>query len=692
MKITDLSVIDWRYPTSLNSDGSDAVHKDPDYSCVYVVLHTDDEAGLEGYGLTFTLGRGNEVVAACCESLAFLVVGKDFEKDILSDLVGFSRTLTQDGQLRWIGPEKGVLSMACGAVLNAVWDLWCRIKRMPLWEMVAEMEPEDLVELIDFKHLSDEITKPEGLALLKAARPGWQARVFEMKRDGYPAYTTSAGWLGYPEAKIRALCQTLLAQGHRYFKMKVGSADPEEDIMRARAIREVIGEGNVLMMDANQKWDVPEAIANMRRLAEFRPLWIEEPTNCDDIVGHRQIAKALRPLGVGVATGEVAQNKVIFKQLLQEEAIEFCQIDSCRIAGPSEIFSVLLMAAKRKVKVCPHAGGVGLCEYVRHLSMIDYVCFSASLDGRVCESTTHLHEFFEDPVDFRSMGDGAIRYVAPKAIGFAKFLPSAIDDWTFPKGHKWSDPSACGDALYAKAKAAMAKDGERAAAVTESTLAMLDPALVRGLQAKCAAVLAAKPPTNQAGLPAAIPSAPPPTRPDKTLTEAWERNERDVFSTRSRQGYFGDTAAVVESNASGDPRIVLAQGYGQPTAGASLAALSMSAADVAAQLEGCAGRYAGKTVIVTGGARGIGEGCVRVFFEAGSNVVLCDCNAETGGALCEELNALGRQVGRANVALFVQVDVSVISEVEGLVTKTIKAFGRVDCISEICLLHPLQRV
>ena len=484
--ISSLDVVDWRYPTSLNSDGSDAVHKDPDYSCVYVQLTTAD--GLEGFGLTFTLGRGNEVVACCCESLRALVVGADLD-DILADPMAFSRRLTQDGQLRWIGPEKGVYAMACGAVLNAVWDLWARRAGKPLWEFVCEMEPEQLVELIDFKHLSDVVTKEEGLALLKKRRPGWQKRVAEMKRDGYPAYTTSAGWLGYPEAKIRALCKDYLAAGHRYFKMKVGSPDPADDLMRARAIRDEIGPDNYLMMDANQKWDVPEAVANMKALAEFKPLWIEEPTNCDDVVGHRVIAEALAPLGVGVATGEVAQNKVIFKQLLQEDAIEFCQIDSCRIAGPSEIFSVLLMAALKDVKVCPHAGGVGLCEYVRHLSMIDYVCFSGSLEGRVCESTTHLHEFFEDEVAFSTDAAGALNYVAPRAAGFAKFHDAALADWAFPHGACWGDAAKCGPALYAKARAAVEAEGRAAAAVTEATLRALDPALVAALAAKCAAAL-----------------------------------------------------------------------------------------------------------------------------------------------------------------------------------------------------------
>jgi len=319
--------------------------------------------------------------------------------------MGWSRSLTQDGQLRWIGPEKGVLAMACGAVINAVWDLWARIEGKPLWELVVDMEPEQLVELIDFKHISEVVSKEEALALLKARRPEAMARKEEMKKVGFPAYTTSAGWLGYPEDKIRALCKQLMAEGHHYFKMKVGSPDPADDLMRARAIREEIGPDNVLMMDANQKWDVNEAIENMTALAEYKPMWIEEPTNCDDVIGHRVIGEALKPLGVGVATGEVAQNKVIFKQLLQPlpglaegklPPIEFCQIDSCRIAGPSEIFSVLLMAAKNDIKVCPHAGGVGLCEYVRHLSMIDYCCFASSLEGRICESTTHLHQFFED--------------------------------------------------------------------------------------------------------------------------------------------------------------------------------------------------------------------------------------------------------------------------------------------------------
>lgn len=484
--VLSLDVIDWRYPTSLNSDGSDAVHKDPDYSCVYVVLKCDD--GSVGYGLTFTLGRGNEVVAKMCESLAPLVVGRDMDA-ILEDPMAFSRELTQDGQLRWIGPEKGVLAMACGAVLNAVWDLWARRAGKPLWEFVCEMEPSQLVELIDFKHLSDVITKEEGLALLERRRPGWRGRLEEMKARGYPAYTTSAGWLGYPEDKVRALCREYLAQGHRYFKMKVGSPDPDDDVARAAAIRDEIGPDNFLMMDANQKWDVPEAIDQMRKLAVYKPLWIEEPTNCDDVVGHRAIAAALKPLGVGVATGEVAQNKIVFKQLLQENAIEFCQIDSCRVAGPSEILSVLLMAAKFDVKVCPHAGGVGLCEYVRHLSMIDYVCFSGSLEGRVCESTTHLHEFFEDEVAFSTDAAGALNYVAPRAAGFAKFHDAALADWAFPHGACWGDAAKCGPALYAKARAAVEAEGRAAAAVTEATLRALDPALVAALAAKCAAAL-----------------------------------------------------------------------------------------------------------------------------------------------------------------------------------------------------------
>jgi L-fuconate dehydratase len=419
------------------------------------------------------------------------VVGKDLDKDILPDILGFSKTITWDGQLRWIGPEKGVVAMASGAVLNAVWDLWSRRAGKPLWEFIAEMEPEQLVELIDFKHMTDVITKEKALELLEKNRPGWRERVAEMKKDGYPAYTTSAGWLGYPEDKVRALCKEYLAMGHRYFKMKVGSVDPEDDVMRARAIREEIGDDNFLMMDANQKWDVPEAIENMKKLSKYKPLWIEEPTNPDDIVGHRKIAEALRPFGVGVAQGEVAQNKVMFKQLMQENAIEFCQIDSCRIAGPSEILSVLLMAAHFGKPVCPHAGGVGLCEYVRHFSMIDYCVFSGSLEGRVCESTTHLHEFFFDPVDFKQTNK-SLRYVAASAPGFAKFLPSALADWQFPFGKSWNDEKAVGPKLKKRAQEAVAEEGLRATNIPVSGLEAVDVKQVEALQARCAAVLEAK--------------------------------------------------------------------------------------------------------------------------------------------------------------------------------------------------------
>jgi len=464
-EITDVLVYDWRFPTSLKSDGSDAVHKDPDYSCVYVKLLTNSK-DTTGFGLTFTLGRGNEIVKATCEALKFLVKGKNFERDILGDATGkgllaFTKTLTQEGQLRWIGPEKGVIAMACGAIMNAIWDLWSRVQGKPMWEMVVDMEPEQLLELIDFKHITDFITKDTALKLLKSKRPGWQARKAQMKKDGFPAYTTSAGWLGYAPDVVQKLCSGLLKDGHRYFKMKVGSENVQDDIDRARAIRTAIGEDNFLMMDANQKWDVQETIENMTKLSEFRPIWIEEPTNCDDVVGHRDIARALAKLKnpVGVATGEVAQNKVIFKQLLSEDAIEFCQIDSCRMASPSEVLSVLLMASHKDIKVCPHAGGVGLCEYVRHLSMIDYVCFSGSLDGRVCESTTHLHEFFEDKVDFNMVphkdGKGDTpAYKAPVGLGYAKFHEKDLEEWTYPFGSSWQDESKLNAKLYERAQIA----------------------------------------------------------------------------------------------------------------------------------------------------------------------------------------------------------------------------------------------
>jgi L-fuconate dehydratase len=405
------------------------MHPDPDYSAAYVILHTEGAGGLKGHGLTFTIGRGNELCVAAVESLAPLVVGMSVEA-IRADLAGFWRRITSDSQLRWVGPEKGVIHLATAAVINAVWDLLARLEGKPLWKLLADMEPEELVAAIDFRYITDALSPDEALAILRRHRAGRAEREAEMLRDGYPAYTTSAGWLGYPDEQIRRLCQEGIAAGWSHFKIKVGG-DLEDDLRRAAIIREEIGPERRLMMDANQRWGVDEAIAWMRELARHDPWWIEEPTSPDDILGHATIARAIAP--IGVATGEQCQNRVIFKQLMQAGAIRFCQIDSCRLGGVNEVLAVLLMAAKFGIPVCPHAGGVGLCEYVQHLALFDYICVSASLDDRIVEYVDHLHEHFIDPV---TVVEG--RYRLPERPGYSVAMhPSSIARYTFPDGPAW---------------------------------------------------------------------------------------------------------------------------------------------------------------------------------------------------------------------------------------------------------------
>ncbi len=394
---------------------------DPDYSAAYVVLRTSQNS-LEGHGLTFTIGRGNELCVAAVEALKPLLVGKTLES-FTSDMGAFWRMITGDSQLRWVGPEKGVIHLATAAVVNAVWDLWAKAQGKPVWRLLCDMTPEEIVRCIDFRYITDALTPEEALAILRSNVATRSARVAEMERDGYPAYTTSAGWLGYSDEQLRKLCRDAIAEGWTHFKIKVGG-DMEDDIRRCTIIREEIGDRK-LMMDANQRWDVGEAIANMRKLARFDPWWIEEPTSPDDVLGHAAIAKALAP--IGVATGEHCQNRVVFKQLLQANAISFCQIDSCRLGGVNEILSVLLMAKKFGVPVCPHAGGVGLCEYVQHLSIFDYVCVSATLENRLLEFVDHLHEHFVDPV---KMKNG--RYMPPKAPGYSITMKAeSLDTYEF---------------------------------------------------------------------------------------------------------------------------------------------------------------------------------------------------------------------------------------------------------------------
>ena len=428
--ITRVEALDVRFPTSEGAHGSDAMHTDPDYSAAYVVLHTDRPDGLEGHGLTFTLGRGNELCVAAVEALAPLVAGLTLE-EVRADMAAFWRRLTSDSQLRWVGPEKGVIHLATGAVVNAVWDLWAKTEGKPLWKLLADMTPEDIVACIDFRYIEDALTPADAVALLRKRVAGRAERETEMLRDGYPAYTTSAGWLGYPDEEIRRLCREGVAAGWTHFKVKVG-AELDDDIRRCALVREEIGRDRRLMIDANQRWGVDEAVAWTRELARFDPWWIEEPTSPDDVLGHAAIARAVAP--IGVATGEQCQNRVIFKQLMQAGALSFCQVDACRLGGVNEVLAVLLMAARLGIPVCPHAGGVGLCEYVQHLAIFDYVAVSASLENRIVEYVDHLHEHFVHPVVIR---DG--RYQAPTAPGYSITMkPESLHTFAFPDGAAWS--------------------------------------------------------------------------------------------------------------------------------------------------------------------------------------------------------------------------------------------------------------
>ena len=428
--ITDIIARDIRFPTSKTLDGSDAMNPDPDYSAAYVILKTDSAGGLEGHGLTFTTGRGTEVCVAAINALKQLLIGRTL-KSFTADMAAFWDCLTGDSQLRWIGPEKGVIHLATAALVNAVWDLHAKAEGKPLWKLLVEMTPEELVSCIPFRHITDALTPDEALEILRRNEATKREREAEMFARGYPAYTTSAGWLGYSDEKLRALVREGLKQGWTHFKIKVGR-NLEEDARRARLIREEIGWERKLMMDANQVWDVSQAITWMKELAAFRPHWIEEPTSPDDVLGHAKIARAVAP--IGVATGEHCQNRIIFKQLLQAGAISFCQIDSCRLGGVNEVLAVLLMAAKFNVPVCPHAGGVGLCEYVQHLSIFDYIAVSASLENRVLEYVDHLHEHFVHPVQMR--GD---RYMPPRAPGYSiEMKRESLERYEFPNGEAWN--------------------------------------------------------------------------------------------------------------------------------------------------------------------------------------------------------------------------------------------------------------
>ena len=406
------------------------MNADPDYSATYVILHTDAADGLQGHGLTFTIGRGNELCVAAVRALTPIVLGLSLD-EIAADMGAFWHRMVGDSQLRWVGPEKGVIHLATAAIVNAVWDLWAKAEGKPVWKLLADMSPEDIVRCVDFRYITDALTPDEALEILRRQAPARVRRERELHERGYPAYTTSAGWLGYSDEKIRRLCREGMAEGWSHFKIKVGR-DLADDVRRAALIREEIGPDRKLMVDANQVWEVDEAIASMRELARFDPWWIEEPTSPDDVLGHATIARAIAP--IGVATGEHCQNRIVFKQLMQAGAISFCQIDACRLGGVNEVIAVLLLAAKFGIPVCPHAGGVGLCEYVQHLSMFDFVCVSGSMENRIVEYVDHLHEHFLDPVVIRGG-----RYVPPTAPGYSITMRrESLDEYAYPDGAAWA--------------------------------------------------------------------------------------------------------------------------------------------------------------------------------------------------------------------------------------------------------------
>ncbi|MFF4169388.1 enolase C-terminal domain-like protein [Streptomyces sp. NPDC001744] len=425
-----MDTYDIRFPTSRELDGSDAMNPDPDYSAAYLVLRTDEPEGPTGHGFTFTIGRGNDVQVAAIEALRPYVVGRPVE-ELCADPGLISRALTGDSQLRWLGPEKGVMHMAVGAVVNAVWDLAAKRRGLPLWKLLADADPEWLVSQVDFRYLTDALTPGEALDLLRRGKEGREEREDVLRARGYPAYTTSPGWLGYSDEKLTRLAEEAVAAGFTQIKLKVG-ADLADDVRRCRAARAAVGTDIRLAVDANQRWNVAEAIEWTRALAEFDPYWVEEPTSPDDILGHARVREAVAP--VKVATGEHVQNRVVFKQLLQAGAVDIVQLDAARVGGVNENLAILLLAAKFGVPVCPHAGGVGLCELVQHLAMFDYVALSGTTEDRVIEFVDHLHEHFAHPAVVR---DG--HYAAPLAPGFSADMHAAsLATFTYPGGAFWA--------------------------------------------------------------------------------------------------------------------------------------------------------------------------------------------------------------------------------------------------------------
>jgi L-fuconate dehydratase len=428
-EISALETYDIRFPTSRSLDGSDAMNPDPDYSAAYVVLRTNDPGGLCGHGFAFTIGRGNDVQRAACAALRDHVVGRDVAR-LVANLGAFARSLTGDSQLRWLGPEKGVMHMAIGAVINAAWDLAARRAGKPLWRFVADMTPEEIVDCIDFRYLEDALSVTEALGILRRNEGGKSQRTAYLLSRGYPAYSTTPGWLGYPDEKMVRLAREAVASGFRTIKLKVG-LDLADDVRRCRLVRETVGPEIAIAADANQRWGVEDAINWIRRLAPFALAWVEEPTSPDDVLAHRVIREAVAP--TPISTGEHTQNRILFKQFLQHRAIDVLQIDATRVGGVNENLAVLLLARKFGVRVFPHAGGVGLCELVQHLAMADFVAISGEMEDRSIEFVDHLHEHFVHPIQLRGG-----RYLAPNAPGFsAELLPQSLAHYQFPDGPAW---------------------------------------------------------------------------------------------------------------------------------------------------------------------------------------------------------------------------------------------------------------
>ncbi|MGE4799161.1 enolase C-terminal domain-like protein [Yersinia hibernica] len=430
-KIINIEVKDIRFPTSKNLDGSDAMNAISDYSATYVTLRTDANDDLVGNGLTFTIGRGNELCVQAVKSLSALFVQDRYLEDITANFGSYWHELVAgDCQLRWVGPEKGVIHLATAAIINAIWDLWAKKEGKPVWKLLADMSPEQLVNCVDFTYLTDVLTPEEAITMLRKVSTTKAEREEEMLRDGFPGYTTAAGWLGYSEEKMRTLARQAVADGWTHLKQKVG-ADIEQDIRRATILREELGWDYKLMMDANQIWDVDQAVENMRRLAAFDPWWIEEPTSPDDILGHAAIRQRIAP--IGVATGEHAHNRVMFKQMFQAGSLDFCQLDPARLGGLNEVLAVLLLAAKFNIPVCPHGGGVGLCQYSQNIVLFDYIAVSASLDKRVLEYVDHLHENFVEPI---TINRG--RYMPPKLPGYSVTMrEESLARFEYPHGEEW---------------------------------------------------------------------------------------------------------------------------------------------------------------------------------------------------------------------------------------------------------------